>query len=55
MTNDNSSHLMRDAVADAKQEQSMLEKGINPKIAKAVILAQHMQKLAEIKKQESST
>ena len=51
MTYNQSPHLMRDAVYDAKQEGLLIQNGINPRIAKAVVNQTRMESLNEITKQ----
>ena len=51
MTYDQPPHLMRDAVYDAKQEGLLIQNGINPRIAKAVVSQTRMQYLKQLNKQ----
>ena len=45
MTYNQSPHLMRDAVYDARQEGLLIQNGINPRIAKAVVTQTRMEQI----------
>ncbi len=51
MTYNQSPHLMRDAVYDAKQEGLLIQNGINPRIAKEVVSQVRMEHLNQLNKQ----
>tara|TARA_B100000287_G_C20153437_1_gene591146 strand:+ start:152 stop:343 length:192 start_codon:yes stop_codon:yes gene_type:complete len=51
MTYNSEPHLMRDMVYDAEQEHLLIQNGINPRIAKAVVNQTRMESLNEITKQ----
>ena len=51
MTYNQSPHLFRDAAQDAIEEDVLVKKGWNPRIAKAAIFAKRMQHHEELIKQ----
>ena len=51
MTYNQSPHLMRDMVYDAEQEHLLVQNGINPRIAKAVVTQTRMEHMNELTKQ----
>ena len=51
MTYNTEPHLMRDMVYDAEQEHLLVQNGINPRIAKAVVTQTRMEHMNELTKQ----